>query len=273
MEDNFNNRDFEQFVKQNADQYRMFPSEKVWKNIHLTLHSRRRWYGLGLIVLLLTAGIVTWVMLSPSVSNNESLAYKPATISQNPITGQKNTNPPVLIAASKSADNKTHFITTTDNLHKNLFISDPANSLTDNNDYEKNSVPPVLANTNEPVVISAPSVQLELQAKPPVAYNKQIIHDQPSGNIISEEVKNNNLLISENKKADLMTPDNNPVAEKRDVFPLSIESVVNSYKHHRTGKKLSWEIFLSPTISYRKLSENKAFINSTQVNNNINNNY
>jgi len=70
MENNFNNRDFEQFVKQNADQYRMFPSEKVWKNVHHALHTRRRWYGLGLTVLLLTAGIVTWVMLSPSVRNN-----------------------------------------------------------------------------------------------------------------------------------------------------------------------------------------------------------
>ena len=48
MESNFNNRDFEQFVKQNADQYRMFPSEKVWKGIHNTLHTRRRWYGIGL---------------------------------------------------------------------------------------------------------------------------------------------------------------------------------------------------------------------------------
>ena len=47
MENN-NNRDFEQFVKQNADQYRMFPSEKVWNGIHNSLHTRRRWYGFGL---------------------------------------------------------------------------------------------------------------------------------------------------------------------------------------------------------------------------------
>ena len=65
MESNYSNRDFEQFVKQNADQYRMFPSEKVWKNIHNTLHTRRKWYGAGLaFLLLLTAGAVTWVMLS-----------------------------------------------------------------------------------------------------------------------------------------------------------------------------------------------------------------
>src|SRR5258706_3018762 len=148
MENNFNNRDFEQFVKQNADQYRMFPSEKVWKNIHHALHARRRWYGLGLIVLLLTAGIVTWVMLSPSVRNNESLSYKPATVSQNTPTGQKNTTTttPILIAAPVPADNKTRYITTSGNLQNNLFIAGPENSLTAYNEYEKNTITPVFTN-------------------------------------------------------------------------------------------------------------------------------
>jgi len=58
MESNFN-KDFEQFVKQNADQYRMFPSEKVWKGINNKLHARRQWYGWGLVLLLLTTGSVT----------------------------------------------------------------------------------------------------------------------------------------------------------------------------------------------------------------------
>ena len=48
MESNFNNRDFEQFVKQNADQYRMFPSEKVWKGVNSVLHTRKKWYGFWL---------------------------------------------------------------------------------------------------------------------------------------------------------------------------------------------------------------------------------
>ncbi len=52
MENRINNRDFEQFVKQNADQYRMFPSENVWEGIHDRLHKRRRWFGAGLALLL-----------------------------------------------------------------------------------------------------------------------------------------------------------------------------------------------------------------------------
>ncbi|MBK9570654.1 MAG: hypothetical protein IPO53_12610 [Chitinophagaceae bacterium] len=64
MENKFINRDFEEFVKQNADQYRMFPSEKVWNNIHHSLHTRRRWYGIGLTLLLISTAAVTGIMLS-----------------------------------------------------------------------------------------------------------------------------------------------------------------------------------------------------------------
>src|SRR5687767_6211220 len=74
MESNYRNKDFEQYVKQNADQYRMFPSEKIWKNIHGTLHTRRKWYGAGLALLLLsTVTAVTWVMVSYPVSENKKI--------------------------------------------------------------------------------------------------------------------------------------------------------------------------------------------------------
>ncbi len=53
MESNYRNRDFEQYIKENADQYRMFPSEKVWKGVNNALHTRRKWYGfwLGIFII------------------------------------------------------------------------------------------------------------------------------------------------------------------------------------------------------------------------------
>lgn len=55
MERGFHNDDFEQLIRQKADQYKMFPSDSVWKGIHRSLHTRRKWYGLGLLLFL--AGI------------------------------------------------------------------------------------------------------------------------------------------------------------------------------------------------------------------------
>jgi hypothetical protein len=87
MENSYNNKDFEQFVKQNADQYRMFPSEKVWEGIHNTLHVRRRWYGIGFSLLLLTIGIVTWVMLLNPTGKKQPIADSIKVTSVNNSTG------------------------------------------------------------------------------------------------------------------------------------------------------------------------------------------
>jgi hypothetical protein len=62
MERNFN-RDFEKLLKENADQYRMYPSEKVWEGVHDALHGRRKKYGLYSLALLLLAGLSTSVYL------------------------------------------------------------------------------------------------------------------------------------------------------------------------------------------------------------------
>jgi hypothetical protein len=45
-------------------------------------------------------------------------------------------------------------------------------------------------------------------------------------------------------------------------YPLTIESVVNSYKPQRIRKKISWQLYFTPTVSYRRLSANKAYKNS-----------
>src|SRR5688500_7547664 len=72
MESNFN-KDFEQYVKQNADQYRMFPSDKVWRGVNSALHTRRKWYGFWLgFILLMTGGAVTWVMTTQPASTKEN---------------------------------------------------------------------------------------------------------------------------------------------------------------------------------------------------------
>jgi hypothetical protein len=119
MESNFNNRDFERFLKQNADQYRMFPSENVWKGIHGTLHTRRRWYGIALALLLLTTGTVTWVMLTgPSARKNQVTINKPVT-----AKAVQKEQPVVITPLKVKAINSQVLIASPDNHQKNLFLA------------------------------------------------------------------------------------------------------------------------------------------------------
>ncbi|HTE23164.1 hypothetical protein [Flavitalea sp.] len=52
MERNFYTDDFEELLKEKADQYKMYPSDKVWNGIQSSLHSRRKWYWIGFALLL-----------------------------------------------------------------------------------------------------------------------------------------------------------------------------------------------------------------------------
>ena len=124
MQNRFNNNDFEHFVKHNADQYRMFPSDKVWKGIHNTLHTRRRWYGIGLALLLLTIGVVTWVMLTPSAKNSQVAdTLPPLSLLQQTVVKEKVQPSKVAIAPARAGSNKTSFTISTDNLPENIFAA------------------------------------------------------------------------------------------------------------------------------------------------------
>lgn len=52
MENNFHHTDFEEYLREKADQYKMYPSDKVWKGIDRSLRSYRKWYWTGFILLL-----------------------------------------------------------------------------------------------------------------------------------------------------------------------------------------------------------------------------
>ncbi|MEO6916104.1 MAG: hypothetical protein ABI151_11005 [Chitinophagaceae bacterium] len=58
MELDFDNDEFESFLKQKADQYKMYPSERVWKGIAFIQHSRTRLITIGGSLLMISVFLV-----------------------------------------------------------------------------------------------------------------------------------------------------------------------------------------------------------------------
>jgi hypothetical protein len=52
-ESNFYSEDFEQLIREKTEQYKMYPSERVWRGVHNSLHTKRRWF-IGSMSLLVT---------------------------------------------------------------------------------------------------------------------------------------------------------------------------------------------------------------------------
>src|SRR5688572_22232813 len=147
MENRFINKDFEQFVKQNADQYRMYPSEKVWKNINYSLHTRRKWYGFGLALLLLTTGTVTWLMLD-SGKKQQATAYRSAVSGQGTFTAPKEESKTPIFVTSRSTKNEKAIVplTSAENLNDRIFTIEPTSDETPMDDQ---SIASVLLPVNE----------------------------------------------------------------------------------------------------------------------------
>ena len=264
MENRFNNRDFEQFVKQNADQYRMFPSDKVWSNIHNTLHTRRRWYGIGLGLLILSAGVVTWVMLNTAGKDRQVVSTLPEITAQQPVEVKKKTTQPFIIPA-KSANNKTSFITSTDKLQKDLFIDNSTSGA----DVDNTTDASLAGSYNGPLPVTKTEIvyQPEVVVKSTPSPAKQVVYNKSiSSSVSSVKVKDYSFSLTnkiENKETSTTISEEKTLA-KNDGYPFTIESVINSYKHIVKRKKASLQFYLTPTISYRSLKENKPFINAAR---------
>lgn len=260
MESNFNNRDFEQYVKTNADQYRMIPSEKVWKGISSTLHTRRRWYGFGLaLLLLLTAISVTWVMASYPASKKQ------------PLTSIDNIQSPGQIQPGlKHASAGTVSKDISDLLSFNKFskqddvspadkiiINDPVNDdIVDNTEADLSFFPIIEDRTIDPDQVLKTDRLLEI-----IPGKTEII--SPVKNAVTGisslvDVAVAYKAVKENKPAFLFSETKLPAGNSV-VYPLTIESVVNSYHLKKLSRRLTWQIYLTPTVSYRKWSVNKSY--------------
>ena len=278
MENRYDNKDFEQFVKQNADQYRMFPSEKVWEGINNTLHTRRRWYGIGLSLLLLSVAVVSWVMLlNPSSSKQPLTSNTTITAAEKTAAGTKQIvqEPAILITPSKTAGTRVSATATTAIiLHDNLFLADANMPATDAVSEEL----PVVNFKDESkplsdVVVNHPDL---IASENTIKSTRQIVPNKPafSNNlyaIIKTMQADNNTVVytdlnkvleeqaSEEKRESVVA------AKEKSIYPLTIESVVNSYQRISQRKKLSWQIYFLPTVSYRKLTENRTNLVSSQA--------
>ena len=80
MERDFYTDEFEDLIKLKADQYRMYPSDKVWKGIKRSLHSNRRkyWFGFALLLTGLSYFGIDQLIVSPPNKEVSSPAVPPS---------------------------------------------------------------------------------------------------------------------------------------------------------------------------------------------------
>jgi hypothetical protein len=254
MESNFNNREFEQFVKKSADQYRMIPSDKVWKGINSSLHSRKKW-GIGLGLLLLISGTaVTWVMVSYPVTKKQEAsiinAHAPAASLPVAASQSNNTSHPKNINSLLAFNKYTQ--------QENEEIATPQNFFT----HTDNDI----INT-QPANVSAASEVIASQEPNRFQGNVSIKNDETNilsfGIITTDPLESMLVPIASTVDKSVSVKEETKPKPNNVYYPYTIESVVNAYQAKKPVKHVSWQLYFSPTISYRKLSENRAYHSSS----------
>jgi hypothetical protein len=216
MERNFTDENFEGFLRQNTDGFRMRPSAKVWKGIsdRLTRRKRRVGYALGISLLLTTA--LGYYLINDSQSKPVAGVNKPNLITETINSDQAFSN------QRTAKENSTTVKPSKTNQTRS------ANSIADLN--LPLAVQNSLANHLQNTLINNRTAMFGLQNN----FSPTIVDSYPNTSATHEE--NSNSLVY-------------PAATD----PLSIESVLNLYKARR---KLETQFYFTPTVSYRKLNDN-----------------
>jgi hypothetical protein len=233
----------------------MYPSEKVWKTIHSSLHTRRRWYGLtAAIMLLVTGSIVSIIIYSNKPVGNSLTDQQNISIQKNSrkqassiVSTETKTFTPAVneIKPDRQATNLTGlyldgslFKTPTEGGKQSNVIS--YNNLITN--VDKKDMELSSSNKNETLDESPFYTDLNLL--------KQTTFLKPEDALID------NVAISEKNIADQGAVNENTEKEINDaISALASQNILLATPKKQS--RITAQVFFTPTVSYRKLKENK----------------
>jgi hypothetical protein len=223
MERKSTNENFEHFLRQNAEDFRMHPSSKVWDGISENLAKRKRRFYFGLLTLLISSSILGYTVLDFS-----------------------------FLKLSKT----THSIPAPSKIEGSKHRDKISTSVKNNPDVSISGDKPGVAKTSEIKTIAfAP-----LTAQPTsnafasilIAQRETWIADLLNG---SSTISSSNFpdgSISNKSSFDFSSIPASPQEDK---------NIIANKPRTKSGK-FSMMFYFTPTVSYRKLSENKSYLRS-----------
>jgi len=236
MQKNFFNDDFEDFLKQNAEEFRMPPSERVWENISKDLKKRRRRIGYFTSAFLLLSSCMGYLLIN---STKEIATPEVAVTSNDPVNSiQEHTTdyPSLGISIPKPPA-------------KVINLAERVNAKQINLEA-KNAIEEIGTIRQSPI---QKEISSALTTTGVEQQNEEVVSSSFTPTIVDSDVSGEISPSSENSISASTVSEN----------ILSIESVTNIFRIARlNSKKTSFQFFFTPTISYRKLSENKSYLRS-----------
>jgi hypothetical protein len=208
MDGKNNDREFEQFLKDNADNHRLYPADSVWESIHARLHPKKRWPLTVLLLLAFTTGSITW--FGPGERSIESV--------------RRTDKVEAAVAMAKA------------NYESNALANNKVSG-------SSNQEIRVASTESSPIPASQIEPAIALIEAPAKTYNEATAIADTAASVSTTAITSN-----------------------EPSYPLSIESVTNSYQRQKHSPRFHWQLHFTPTVSYRSLKEDQKFIAQARMN-------
>lgn len=296
MEKNFDTDNFEQLLRETTDEFRMYPSKRVWHSIYNDMHPAKKWPSFAILLLLITS--ITYLGVTNSnekgSTNNKAIVARSAQINpenrNDPSTAQTQNKPlqsstssPVgneLITAGIPSRNRPVQLAEINATVKNTNVIDPQTSISNLSFEVNNHLNPTILNgeadskeTNitEHVDLNKTSIVGSITSLNDMKQNSDIpsISLQPGlkENISISDVTPERVKIINTKS---LTPANlrggiKPSKKAEDKINIEDKKWMDDYVLHnkKPGRKwknrLSYQIYVTPSVGYRTLKKNTRF--------------
>lgn len=271
MEQNHYNDEFEKMLRENTEDFRMYPSKKVWHSIYNDLHPDRKWPSLAVCLVLLTA------ILHVGVSNNNTISKNApnlltATLSEKDVanstdiesSGSKQNNRTIAIfngyknravLADNIAKEKAHDVTPSSNLAGNSIVKVRNSDLA--------IVPTIYLNKHS-------GLREELSFVEPKNDNiKELSSGLVPGNRIfvspselnenTEETSIANLSSKTDDRVSLKGNNQSYILNSQDKAWIDNYAFYNKKNRDKWKAKLAVQYYITPSVGYRELYKNNDF--------------
>ena len=283
MEEEFYKDEFEQFLQQQANNHRMFPSDSVWLGIYKKLHGNKTWPGLTIAAfVILLATVATSLYFSPK-PNIFALDQANKTVEEAEPSKKSSALLNLVSTVNKNTKGKNLVEQTPDNSNvtnnEKMVVPSVTADLLVAADDNQNTVNSSMASniSKQPANIissfvnhTTEKVQVKKITAKAVKEEKQLI-DVEKADVTNEEENNFSLNSQDIKlvggKANATKPN---TVNKIKGDPDDRNLADNFLKQHQTDladfkttkitrqkNKFSYTLFIAPSVSYRKLKEDK----------------
>lgn len=308
MEDNFYNDDFERFLKDTTDNFRMYPSKKVWHSLYNDLHPARRWPSLAISLFIIAA------ILFVGVTNNNSISKKQALVDQliagniKTAADQETYQPGITTSLNSNTKNtienyssKTSVNVTKENKQKSAIafndfeektidhISLIADHNNTNNDARKSTI--AVSNTDEVILSANISTTNKEEGLRSVENATEIINNNvyPTPIVkIATQKRASDIAISNLAAETIIPVEKNETAANKNIADkinqadvknnlsnLQNRDWVEDYAFHNKAITSSWkrnaafQFYITPSVGFRKLYKNNELTQGATPNQSI----